>query len=291
MLEISVDMCYNKYYLLPRQKRGGGTMDAYNAFMHSLDNYSGCSFLVAGKRLSLLLSDFTAVEEFTLFLRNILPAFNYADEFSRASIPLEQIGDNVRSKLILPRQESVRFAFIVCLLTEIDSGKRDFVLFLREYFDCGDTQKSFEYFCREIILPFRELSRDLYSRLSANRSVPAENEKRDVYTDILSQTARDISVSRNANLLISDISVIESELKEIRALGKKMKKERSEELENILGFFSYSVYMQNELYIVAAFTGLKYTLRAFKIAETRLKKTADILAKRGITGSTWNWPC
>ena len=70
-----------------------------------------------------------------------------------------------------------------------------------------------------------------------------------------------------------------------------MKKERSEELENILGFFSYSVYMQNELYIVAAFTGLKYTLRAFKIAETRLKKTADILAKRGITGSTWNWPC
>lgn len=148
MLEISVDMCYNKYYLLPRQKRGGGTMDAYNAFMHSLDNYSGCSFLVAGKRLSLLLSDFTAVEEFTLFLRNILPAFNYADEFSRASIPLEQIGDNVRSKLILPRQESVRFAFIVCLLTEIDSGKRDFVLFLREYFDCGDTQKSFEYFCQ-----------------------------------------------------------------------------------------------------------------------------------------------
>ena len=41
-------------------------MDAYNAFMHSLDNYSGCSFLVAGKRLSLLLSDFTAIEEFTL---------------------------------------------------------------------------------------------------------------------------------------------------------------------------------------------------------------------------------
>lgn len=263
-------------------------MNSYEIFTQSVEKMMESSFLMAGKNLGQLLANFTAVNEFKLYLKTVLASFNYPLEFDRASVPLEMVGEALRIKLILPRQESIRFAFIVCLLTEIDAGRRDFVLFLNEYFNRGDTQKSYEAFCDEIILPFAELAHTVYKKMGGEAvEKPLKIEKQSISPR--EQCASEIRNDRSANLLQEDISAIEKTLNDIREVKSRYSESEKIELYNALSALSYAIYEQNAYYICVAFTGLRYTMRVSKIAESRIKLIHDILKKRGIINKVWNW--
>lgn len=81
---------------------------------------------------------------------------SYVTEFSRARVSWTRPDGSVESRLKLPVERNRLFAFVVCLLTEVDSGRRSFLEFLKEYYHEHDTNIGYEKFANEVLKPFKQ---------------------------------------------------------------------------------------------------------------------------------------
>lgn len=88
-------------------------------------------------------------------LGDTLRTMNYATEFSRARVTWTRTDGTTESKIKLPLDRDRLFAFVVCLLTEVDSGRRNLLDFLKEYYFDGSNDASFLKFGQEVLKPFK----------------------------------------------------------------------------------------------------------------------------------------
>jgi len=113
------------------------------------------NFILADKGISEILRVVACDDILTEELSEISQTFSYAREFERASISLTSSDMEVHSRLLLPERHRECFAFITCLFMEFDEGRRDFIQFIKEYYESQDTHESYMLFCREVLYAYR----------------------------------------------------------------------------------------------------------------------------------------
>lgn len=80
---------------------------------------------------------------------------SYVTEFSRARVTWTRPDGTVEARLKMPVERNRLFAFVVCLLAEVDGGRRSFLDFLKEYYDEKDNDVGYEKFVTEVLKPFK----------------------------------------------------------------------------------------------------------------------------------------
>lgn len=80
---------------------------------------------------------------------------SYVTEFSRARVTWTRPNGTVEARLKMPTDRNRLFAFVVCLLAEVDGGRRNFLEFLREYYHESDNNIGYEKFAMEVLKPFK----------------------------------------------------------------------------------------------------------------------------------------
>ena len=125
-------------------------------FTSSINQLIESPLIMVDKKIANLLQAVTRVPALMKTLQDTVKASSYATEFSRAKVTLTRPDGTLERKLKLPAEQTRIFTFVVCLLMQVDSGKLNFIDFLKEYFYQEDSNDSYTIFVAEVLKPFKQ---------------------------------------------------------------------------------------------------------------------------------------
>lgn len=201
-------------------------------------------------------------------LSETIKTMSYATEFSRARITWTRSDGVVESRLKLPVDRNRLFAFVVCLLTEVDSGRRNILEFLKEYYNDGDNDLNYARFSEEVLKPFKQAGETILSNIDpesqnveyveqAERFFRAE--KIYIETGILSQILGEIEAIR---LLTLDLNLVKGEIDEYNAASE---------------YIVNALYLKNPKILSVSYLAYKNTALKYPGAASHLQKIAELL--------------
>lgn len=124
-------------------------------FSYSVNQLIESSLIMVDKHIAQLLKVVANEPVLTKVLRETLQTTSYVTEFSRAKVVLTRPDGKTESKLKLPNDRNKLFSFVVCLLLEIDGGKRQLIEFLKDFYYDADSNVSFLNFVNSVLRPFK----------------------------------------------------------------------------------------------------------------------------------------
>jgi len=126
--------------------------EVFNERVHNLIN---SHLLLADKSISSLLKCVASIPEFTSVVGRTLERISYVEEFERCRVFYFKDA-KTHLRFILPNEKNRVFTLVVCLLSEIDSGRRNLLQFLHEYFPNAESDDFLAYqrFAQNILVPF-----------------------------------------------------------------------------------------------------------------------------------------
>lgn len=124
-------------------------------FTSSVNRLIEGQLILVDKHIATVLQSVAKSPTLCRVLSNTLKNMSYATEFSRARVTWTSVDGVKESRLKLPVDRNRQFSFVVCLLTEVDCGKRNFLDFLREYYNAGDNDANYARFASEVLRPFK----------------------------------------------------------------------------------------------------------------------------------------
>ena len=202
-------------------------------------------------------------------LSETLQTMSYVTEFSRARVTWTRSDGVVESSLKLPVDRNRLFAFVVCLLMEVDSGRRNILEFLKEYYNEPDTDLSYVKFAEEVLKPFKKVGEVILSTIDPD-SVNVQNvEKAEKYfkaekiyieTGVLQQVLSEVEQIRQ---LISAMTLTEAEKYEFNAVSE---------------YFENALYLKNPKILSVSYLAYKNTLLRYAESVAHLQKIAELLA-------------
>ena len=130
-------------------------------FTSAVNQLMECKLILVDKHIAIVLKCVTEVPALTKCLSDTLKTSNYVTEFSRARVTWTKNDGTVEAKLKLPVDKNRLFAFVVCLLAEVDSGRHNFIEFLKEYFYDADSNVSYEMFVNDVLKPFKRAGENI----------------------------------------------------------------------------------------------------------------------------------
>lgn len=107
-------------------------------------------------------------------LSDTVKNMSYATEFSRARVTWTLGNGELKSQLKLPTDRDRLFAFVVCLLTEVDCGRRNLLDFLKEYYNAETNEASYALFAAQVLKPFKQAGESILASIDPD-SLNAEN--------------------------------------------------------------------------------------------------------------------
>ena len=194
---------------------------------------------------------------------------SYVTEFSRARVSWTRPDGTVESRLKLPVERNRLFAFVVCLLTEVDSGRRNFLEFLKEYYHEHDTNLGYERFANEVLKPFKQAGEIILRSVDPN-SLNVENFMR-------------AERYYNAEKIYISSDVTESLLRQIAILTDILAKkpfaegDRAEVLQAI-DYFTHALHLKNPRILGASWLALKSIVRLHNVSDECLQAMTRIMA-------------
>lgn len=123
-------------------------------FCSRVDELVDSHLLLFQKALSNLLKCIATTPTFIEALSDSLAHVSYVEEFERSRVFYFKDG-KAHLKFVLPADKYRCFSLVVCLLAEIDEGRRNFLQFLQEFFPDTDDFASFQRFCNGVLYPFK----------------------------------------------------------------------------------------------------------------------------------------
>ena len=129
--------------------------DSLQVFTDRLNALVNCHLLLASKAISTLLKCIASTPEFTAVVGQTLERISYVEEFDRSRVFYFKEG-KTHLKFVLPNDKHRAFTLVVCLLSEMDSGRRDLLQFLHEYYPTPDNDDflAFQRFAQNVLIPF-----------------------------------------------------------------------------------------------------------------------------------------
>ena len=138
---------------------GKGQIDI---FLRRCDELMRTSIIIADAKIGDLLKAITTSDLLYAFFRDITQNFDYVAAQLRYMNYMPYPGSR-KHLLLLPEDTTEKLAFIFCLLVDLDAKNIDLGEFLSEYFyEDGDLNRGFRRFGAEVILPLRNLIRQMF---------------------------------------------------------------------------------------------------------------------------------
>lgn len=125
-------------------------------FTDSVNKLIEGKLILVDKNIAQVLKCVATVPALCKCLSETVRTTSYVTEFSRARVTWTKPDGSVEARLKLPAERNRLFAFVVCLLTEVDSGRRNFLDFLKEYYHETDSNVGYEKFVNEVLRPFKQ---------------------------------------------------------------------------------------------------------------------------------------
>ena len=201
-------------------------------------------------------------------LSETLQTMSYVTEFSRARVSWTRSDGVVESRLKLPVDRNRLFAFVVCLLTEVDSGRRNILDFLKEYYNEPNNDLSYVKFSEEVLKPFKKAGEVILSTIdpeSLNVQYVEQAEK--------------FFKAENIYIETGTLQQVLSNMEQIRQLISSLKLSKAEEYEfnTVSEFFVNALYLKNPKILSVSYLAYKNTLVKYKNVAQYLRKIAELL--------------
>lgn len=197
---------------------------------------------------------------------------SYATEFSRARVTWTKLDGTVESSIKLPTDHDRLFAFVVCLLTEVDCGRRNLMDFIKEYYNAGSNDSSFAKFANEVLKPFKQAGEAILSKIdpeSLNFQYIEQAERFFKAEKIYIETAA--------------LNRVLDEMEAIRQLTVSMHPALSPadvmEYNTVSEYMVNSLYLKNPKIITISFLAYRYVAAKYDGATSHLQIIAEFLSK------------
>lgn len=145
-------------------------------FNSTVNDMMQCKLIMVDKHIASLLQCVAVTPCFKQCIADTLRTASYASEFGRARVTLTRPDGVTQSQLKLPLDKQRLFTFIVCLLLEVDSGKRDFIALLEEFFPDNDSNVSYRQFVDNVMRPFKKAGVAILKSANADRGIDASTQ-------------------------------------------------------------------------------------------------------------------
>ncbi len=140
-------------------------------FNKTVNSLMQCRLIMVDKHISGLLQCVASSSVFKQCITDSLRTASYATEFSRARVTLTRPDGVKQSQLKLPLDKHRLFTFVVCLLLEVDSKKRDFIELLEEFYPASDGNISYKQFVDNVLRPFKKAGEAILKSSSADSGI------------------------------------------------------------------------------------------------------------------------
>lgn len=202
-------------------------------------------------------------------LSETVKTMSYATEFSRARVTWTRSDGVVESRLKLPLDRNRLFTFVVCLLTEVDSGRRNILDFLKEYYNDVNNDASYAKFVAEVLKPFKRAGEGILSSIDpesfhlpyieqAEKYFQAE--KIYIETAVLEQI---LSEMEQIRLVINSLDVTETEIFEFNAASE---------------FLVNALYLKNPKILAVCYLAYKNTVAKYTVVSEQLNTVVKLLS-------------
>lgn len=239
-------------------------------FTSSVNRLIEGQLILVDKHIATVLKSVAKSPTLCRALTNTLKTMSYATEFSRARVTWTS-ADGVReSRLKLPVDRNRQFAFVVCLLTEVDCRKRNILDFLREYYNAGTNELSYARFASEVLKPFKSAGENLLREidpdsLNEDFTLQAEQyfsaEKMYIETNTLADI---FALMEEVRLILIDQRLSEEVITEVATV--------SEALVNAL-------YLKNPKIARICYIAYKNTVKSFDAVAPKLEQIIGLFNK------------
>ncbi len=142
--------------------------EAERAFCDVVDDMIVSPVVISEKKIKSLLKCIAYYDELRAVVDIAKNGFEYDDTMERC---LVGVGDAVSFRMPMSAKEKV--AFVICLLLEFDSGKRDFFKFISTCFPAPTNADSFNLFCQKALNPFKVAFRKIFENGDSDDFVDA----------------------------------------------------------------------------------------------------------------------
>ncbi len=241
-------------------------------FTSSVNRLIEGKLILVDKHIATVLKSVATSPTLRRCLAETVKTMSYAMEFSRARVSWTRADGVVENSLKLPVGAGNRkrlFAFVVCLLTEIDNGRRNFLDFLREYYNDVNNDARYARFASEVLKPFKEAGEDLLrsvdpDSLNADFVRQAEQyfsaEKIYVETNVMAQV---FTLMEEIRLTLIDQNLTDAGANEAAQAGE---------------FLVNALYLKNPKILKVSWLAYKNTLKEYSVIQDKLKRISDLIS-------------
>lgn len=237
-------------------------------FTESVNTLIEGKLILIDKHIAQVLKCVATSPTLRLTLADTVKTMSYATEFSRARVTWTRSDGVVESRLKLPLDRKRMFAFVVCLLTEVDSGRRNILEFLKEYYNDVNNDASYARFAEEVLKPFKQAGEVILSTIDPE-SLNAQNvEQAERFFK-----AEKIYVESTALTQILD------EVEAIRQVveGAKLSDGEKYEFTAASEFLVNALYLKNPKILSVSFLAYKNTALRYPDTADHLRVIAELL--------------
>ncbi|MBQ2804768.1 MAG: hypothetical protein IKC52_06330 [Clostridia bacterium] len=238
-------------------------------FSECVNNLIDGKLILVDKHIAELLKCVAQTDQLRLCLAETLKTSSYVTEFTRASVSWTKSDGTRACKLKLPAERNRLFAFVVCLLTEVDSGRRNFLEFLRQYFPDADSNESYARFANDVLKPFKRAGEHIL------KSVDPESLNKDWQ-------------KRAERFFASEPVYISTQtLKRLLALTEQVRLEFEQgtgldEVEradviNVCVYFIHALNLKNPKILRLAWYALRNTLQSYPLVQEQMQAISTLL--------------
>ena len=237
-------------------------------FTESVNTLIEGKLILIDKHIAQVLKCVATSQTLCQTLSETLQTMSYATEFSRARVTWTRSDGVVESRLKLPADRNRLFAFVVCLLTEVDSGRRNILDFLKEYYNEPNNDLNYVKFADQVLKPFKKAGEAILSTIDPE--------------SFNTQYVEQAEQFFNAQKIYIETSVLEQvldEMEQIRQFVSAMTLSKAEEYEfnTVSEYLVNALYLKNPKILQVAYLAYKNTLLRYAQAVAHLQKIAELL--------------
>ena len=237
-------------------------------FTDSVNTLIEGKLILIDKHIAQVLKCVAASKTLCQTLSETMQTMSYVTEFSRARVTWTRSDGVVESRLKLPADRNRLFAFVVCLLTEVDSGRRNILEFLKEYYNEPNNDLNYVKFSDQVLKPFKKAGEAILSTIDP---------------DILNvQSVEKAERFFKAEKIYIDPSVldnVQSEMEQIRLLlvAKKLSKAEEYEFTTVSEYLANALDLKNPKILEVSYLAYKNTLLRYAETVAHLQKIAELI--------------
>lgn len=239
-------------------------------FTDSVNRLIEGKLILVDKNIASVLKCVATVPALCKCLADSVRTTSYVTEFSRARVTWTRPDGTVEARLKLPTERNRLFAFVVCLLTEVDSGRRNFLDFLKDYYHEADSNIGYERFANEVLKPFKAAGEGILHTVDPN----SLNVEHAISAERFFNAEKIYVNSDTVNLLLKQVE-------NVRALfaQKEVVAAHFNAIALACEYFTNALYLKNPKILTICWLALKTLLENYDFAAECLQTMSQLMSQ------------